>query len=156
MKRLLLILIAITIIGCASFNRISYDDIRIENLLLSSKEPTKFGDYNRQKVFQVEDIFYLYAELKNVEIIDNGVCVTAYLIIKKPDGEVLTSGIILDYEGDMNDINPDEIYIYKGFIIPSELPSGRYEMQLEVFDGLSNKTAIGMTILRVKKKTITI
>ena len=147
------------IVGCASFPLLDRNAFRIDNFLLSNKSVKEFGDYKRQRTFEQGQVFWIYAELVNLTIIqiDDGrkINVIGYLIVKDSNDNIIASGLLIDYDGYVKaEMRPDEIYVTMGFNVPVHMDIGRYILQLEITDNYNYETAIAITILKVKKKTV--
>ena len=89
--------------------------------------------------------------------IDDGrkINVIGYLIVKDSNDNIIASGLLIDYDGYVKaEMRPDEIYVTMGFNVPEHMDIGRYILQLEITDNYNYETAIAITILKVKKKTV--
>ncbi len=161
MKKLFLVLLMIVLVGCATFPDSNKDDLRISKILLSSKEPEEYNDYKRQKIFVQGEVFWMYAEVINLTIrhIDEGdiINVIGYITIKDMNDNVIASGLVLDYEGFVTlRPNPGEIFFIQRLYIPDETIPGKYIVQFEIIDDFNYNSAVAITILKVKRKIVSI
>ena len=148
-------------ISCATLPDSNKDDLRISKILLSSKEPEEYNDYKRQKIFVQGEVFWMYAEVINLTIrhIDEGdiINVIGYITIKDMNNTVIASGLVLDYEGFVTlRLNSDEIFFIQRLYIPDETIPGKYIVQFEIIDDFNYNSAVAITILKVKRKIVSI